>query len=77
LRSWEELFYPVGELTPGEQDAVPAGEALDPDISAKSDDFPLVPAARVGLAQAQPVFNLQVRKHGEIISHVIISDGGP
>jgi hypothetical protein len=57
----EEFFYTVGKLTPGEKDAVSAGEALNPDIRAEPDDFPLVPAARVRLAQAQPVFDLQVR----------------
>ncbi len=38
-----------------------AGKALNPDIRAEPDDFPLVTAARVRLAQAQPVFDLQVR----------------
>jgi hypothetical protein len=61
LGFWEQFFYTVGKLAPGEKDAVPAGEALNPDIRAEPDDFPLVPAARVRLAQAQPVFDLQVR----------------
>jgi hypothetical protein len=57
----EEFFYATGKFTPGEKDTVAAGEALDPNIRAEPDDFPLVPAARVRLAQAQPVFDLQVR----------------
>ena len=72
----EHLFYAVVELAAGEQHPVTASETFDPDISAQAHNLPFVAAARMRLAQAQPVIDPQVGEHGKIISHVIIPAGG-
>lgn len=64
------------KLTAGEQHPMTACEALDPDIRTQANDFPFVTAARMRLAKAHPVIDLQVGKHAGIISHVIMTPGG-
>lgn len=60
-------FHAPGEFAPGEQDAMPAALAFQADIRAQANHGPLVRAARMWLAQAHMIVQLQVGKHKWII----------
>jgi len=62
------LFQAPVQLAPAEQDPVFAGQANQPNISAKPHHFPLEPAAGVFLAQDHFISKLHIRYHSRIIT---------
>jgi hypothetical protein len=59
----DEGFGPFRHLAPGEEHAPSAGQAFQPDVGAQTHHAPLVPAARVRLAQAQNVVEAKIEGH--------------
>ncbi len=57
-------FESFGKFTPREHDVTSAAFALEPDVRAETSDSPFVGAARMLLAQAQVVVELEVGEHG-------------
>ena len=56
-------FEPFGKFAPGKHNMAPTTFAFESDIRAKTSDGPFVGAARMLLAKAQVVVELQVGEH--------------
>jgi len=66
IRIWNgnDLFQSPGEFAPRQQDPPLAGAALQPNVGAEADDFPIVTAAWMRLPQADDGFQAKFWKHG-------------
>lgn len=65
---WEMRFQPALQLPPGEKNFMPAGQTNQANIRPQPDNLPLKAAAGVGFAQSDFISNLDLCKHGWIIT---------
>ncbi|GAB4502840.1 MAG: hypothetical protein Fur0035_23970 [Anaerolineales bacterium] len=59
-----DTFGAPRQLTPGQQDAMPTGLALQPNIRADAGDEPLIAAAGMRFPHTHKVIGKQVWQHG-------------
>ena len=68
----QDVFDPFRQIAALEKNPVPASLALDADVRAQPDNFPLPASAGVRLAQLDNVAQGEIRQHAVII----ITPGG-
>jgi hypothetical protein len=61
-------FYPAIGFASGQQDAMPTGQAFQPNICSQPGNTPFVAPAWMGLAKVNDITQLQFLKHAGIIS---------
>jgi hypothetical protein len=64
----DKVFYSAIGLTSRQQNTMPTGQAFQANIGSQPGNTPLVAAAGMGLSQPNDITQLQILKHGGIIS---------